>query len=132
MTPKTGRPRGRPKGATNKQKKVRIARAQVAAAAIEAVIPNVFTGNGHAFLMAVYKNPANELAVRVDCAKAALPYESQRLAPAEPQRIADDHVPLADRLKEYAREDAIEASSGKVVELKKKNGSANGQGKPSL
>lgn len=128
MTPKTGRPRGRPRGSTNKWKNTRVAKAQVVAAAIEAVIPNVFTGNGHAFLMAVYKNPANELAVRIDCAKAALPYESQRLATVEPQRNVDDHVPLADRVKAATRRDTIASSEGRVVELKKKNGHANGHG----
>jgi hypothetical protein len=68
-------------------------------------------------LMAIYKDPRHEAAVRMDAAKAALSFEKSRLAPADPQRAADDHVPLAERLKEYARDDAIEASAGKVVEF---------------
>jgi hypothetical protein len=49
----------------------------------------------------LYKEPAQETAVCIDAAKAALPYEKPRLAPIEPQRTPHDHVPLAERLKAY-------------------------------
>lgn len=77
---KTG---GRQKGARNKAT-VRTLEAQNAAAAmIESVIPGAFDGDAHAYLMAVYKNPENKQNIRVDAAKAALPYEKARLASVE-------------------------------------------------
>jgi len=115
---KTGRPRGRPKGAKNKRTAKREAALQAAAEQIGAAIPEPFQGDAHAYLMLIYKDPAQETAVRIDAAKAALPYEKPRLAPVEPQRASDDHIPLVERLKAYAREEAIEGSGGNVVELK--------------
>jgi hypothetical protein len=45
--------------------------------------------------------------------KLASDYVHRRMAPAEP--IRSDFVPLAERLKAYARRDAIEAGDNKVV-----------------
>jgi hypothetical protein len=47
----------------------------------------------------------------MEAAKAAAPYVHPRMAPAEP--IRTDFVPLAERLKAYARRDAIEAGYGR-------------------
>jgi hypothetical protein len=110
---------GRKRGTPSKHTIARGAAVREAAKKIEAAIPEAFQGDGHALLMSVYKDPSIELAVRIDCAKAALPFEKPRLSPVEPQRAHDDYVPLAERLKAYLREDAIEASVGNVVELKK-------------
>jgi hypothetical protein len=44
-------------------------------------------GDAHALLIRVYKDPAQPLALRVDCAKAALPYEKRRLARVEVKPI---------------------------------------------
>lgn len=55
----------------------------------------------------------------LEAAKALLPYMHPRLAPTEQRQQQDDHVPLAERLKAYARQDAIEDSAGKVVEMRK-------------
>ena len=115
---KTGQPRGRPKGAKNKRTAERDAAMEQAAAQIGQAVDGAFEGNAHALLMSIYKNPANELHVRLDAAKAALPYEVPRLAPAEAGRCEDEVMPLTERLKAYAREDAIKAGGGKVVELK--------------
>ena len=52
------------------------------------------------------------------CARDAAPYVHARIAPVESTQRRDDFVPLAERLKEYARRDAIEESEGKVIELK--------------
>jgi hypothetical protein len=53
------------------------------------------------------------LRVRVDAASKALPYELPKPEFATP---AGDVVPLHERIREYDREDAIEASQGKVVD----------------
>ena len=50
--------------------------------------------------------------------KAAAPYVHPRMATAEPRHLEPDFVPLAERLKAYARRDAIEAGDSKVVKLK--------------
>jgi hypothetical protein len=44
-------------------------------------------GDAHALLIRVYKDPAQPLALRIDCAKAALPYEKPRLASVEVKQI---------------------------------------------
>lgn len=104
---KTG---GRKKGSRNKSTKAR-------AEALKRIGAGTLTEDAHALLVLIYQNPQLDIAVRIDAAKAALPYEKPRLSPIEPARKADDHVPLAERVKEYTRCVAIEASGGKVVDL---------------
>ena len=113
--PKTG---GRRAGVPNKRSKARKAAADAVAKRLAAVIPEVFQGDAHAYLMAIYKDPAQETAVRIDAAKAALPYEKPRLVAAEAKPQSEEK-PLAERLAEYEREAAIEASDGRVIEIRK-------------
>jgi hypothetical protein len=80
---RTGNPRGRPKGAKNKRTQEREAATQEAARKLEAVIPNAFQGDSHAFLVSVYKDPAHPIERRLDAAKAAIPYERPRLSTTE-------------------------------------------------
>ena len=70
---------GRQKGTPNKLTAARIERMNEAAKALEATLPHAFTGDAHAFLMAVYKDESLPLEVRLDAAKAAIPYERPRL-----------------------------------------------------
>ena len=81
------------------------------------MVGGAFEGDALAYLMSIYKNPAKPENLRIDAAKAAIRYERPALAPVE-QRANSDAVPLHERLKEYAREEAIEASARSVVELK--------------
>lgn len=54
-----------------------------------------------------------------EAAKDAAPFLHARIAPVNTDDDRnEDEVPLADRLKAYAREDAIEASPDKVVQMK--------------
>lgn len=121
--PKTG---GRKKGSANKHSAKRKGAIAKAAELVAAALPRAFKGDAHTYLMAIYKDPRQETAIRIDAAKAALPYEKARLTPVEPQRVAADHVPLSERIKMATRRDAIKASEGKVVELAKKPGKPNG------
>lgn len=76
--PKTG---GRKKGTPNKRAAQFVAKVQECAAAIEGALgPNAFEGDAHAFLMTVYKDTAQPLALRLDAAKAAAPFEKPKLA----------------------------------------------------
>lgn len=78
-TPSTGRPRGRPKGAKSRATIERAAAIQAASAAIGEAVPDAFAGDAHALLMAIYKNPLNEIELRLDAAKTAIRYETPML-----------------------------------------------------
>lgn len=80
MGKRTGQPRGRPKGATNKIIRQRQEKLEAAARQIEDALPEAFKGDAHALLMAIYKDTKNELEIRIDAAKAAIGYEKPRLA----------------------------------------------------
>jgi hypothetical protein len=71
---------GRPAGLRNKRTRELEAAAALVAEQIAEIVPGAFAGDAHALLMWVYKNPSNELPLRVDAAKAAAPYEKPRLS----------------------------------------------------
>jgi hypothetical protein len=56
---------------------------QEAAKKIEAAVPDAFDGDGHALLVAIYKDPSHPIQLRLDAAKAAIRYERPRLAATE-------------------------------------------------
>jgi hypothetical protein len=60
-----------------------LKRAKEAAATREQIAQvlgmDAFEGDAHALLMAVYMNPKIDLDMRIEAAKAALPYEKPRL-----------------------------------------------------
>lgn len=116
---RTGRPRGRPKGAKSKATIEREAAAAEAVARVEEKLQGAFEGDAHALLVAVYKDGDLPLPVRIDAAKAAIRYEKPALAPQDAAAKDPSQKALPERLKEYAREEAIEASAGKVVELRR-------------
>lgn len=53
------------------------------------------------------------------CARDVAPFVHARISPVDSKQKPDEAVPLAERLKAYAREDAIAAGGPKVVELKR-------------
>lgn len=83
MTKPTGVGRGRPKGAKNRRTSEYEAATAQAAQAIEGVIPQAFQGDGHALLMTIYKDPSQPMDIRIEAAKASMPYEKPRLAAIE-------------------------------------------------
>ena len=70
---KTG---GRVAGTPNKRKRQAVVAEAIAR--VGETIPDAFAGDAHALLIATYKNPNLDLHVRLDAAKAALPYEKPR------------------------------------------------------
>ena len=94
---------GRQKGTPN-QKTVAREKAQARASAqiAEALGPDAFEGDAHAFLVMLYKDPRQPDSVRIDAAKAALPYEKPRLASVGV--AVDDRRTLADAIREVAEE----------------------------
>lgn len=82
-TPPTGRPRGRPRGAQNRKTAEQKAAVARVAVAIEALVPEAFTGDAHAFLMTVYKDPTIELDKRLDAAGKAIRFEKPTLSSVE-------------------------------------------------
>lgn len=71
---------GRIAGVPNKRTKAVLEAAQQTAEALSTAIPDAFTGDAHALLMAVYKDPAQPIELRVDAAKAAVRYEKPALS----------------------------------------------------
>src|SRR6266446_4554746 len=71
---KTG---GRVAGTPNKRKRQAVIAEAIAR--VGETIPDAFAGDAHALLIATYKNPNLDLHVRLEAAKAALPYEKPRL-----------------------------------------------------
>lgn len=74
---------GRKPGSRNRSAKQREQAMLEMSRVIGDQIPSAFAGDGHALLMAVYKNPDLPLPLRVDAAKAAIGYEKPRLASTE-------------------------------------------------
>lgn len=96
---KTG---GRAKGTPNKRTGKFLQLRQEAAAVLEEVIPNAFKGDAHTYLMAIYKDPSVDKAIRLDAAKAAAPYEKPKLASTEFK--GDPDSPLQHKLQiEFVR-----------------------------
>jgi hypothetical protein len=93
--PKGTRIGGRQKGTRNKVTDARREHIQKVAQQLEDVIPGAFDGDSHALLMAIYKNPLNDMALRLDAAKAAIGYEKPRLASTEVKAEVDATVAVS-------------------------------------
>jgi hypothetical protein len=92
-TPKTG---GRKAGTPNKRTVAVQMAAAAAAERIGTVLgPDAFEGGAHALLMSVYKDPNQSIGLRLDAAKAALPFEKPRLAAIE-TKFVDDFASMTD------------------------------------
>lgn len=89
MGTRTGNPRGRPAGAKNRRTQAVEAAAVETAAKIAEAIEGAFEGDAHALLMSVYKNPAHDMAIRIDAAKASIRYERPALSSVEAKVDAD-------------------------------------------
>jgi len=75
--PKSG---GRQIGSLNKRTKELEAKATAAAQIIGAAIEGAFEGDAHALLMTIYKDPKQDIDLRIEAAKAAIRYEKPALA----------------------------------------------------
>ena len=83
MGVRTGKPRGRPKGARNKKSVDFEKKLAAKARAIDRAVKGAFTGTSHDYLMGLYKDPDMPVETRMDAAKACLPYERPRLSSIE-------------------------------------------------
>lgn len=80
MTKPTGNPPGRPRGAKNRRTREVEAAAIAAAEQIGLAVPDAFTGDAHAYLMAIYKDPRQPTELRLEAAGKAIRYEKPALA----------------------------------------------------
>jgi hypothetical protein len=148
MTPKTGRPRGRPKGALTIKNRLIAEKASAsgiapqeimlanarhffqqaldAEATLESLTPKELgtdqlePADQFKVMMAEVKKVAGFRQLAQDCAEGAAPYFAARIAPVQASSSkGEEMVPLAERLKYYLRRDTIAASEGKVVTLRK-------------
>ena len=107
---------GRQKGTRNIKTLESEQASEAAAKKLHEIIPEAFKGDGHTLLMAIYKDPEYPADVRIDAAKAALPYEKPRLAAihatVDPDvrmsSVEQDANDVLQRLEKY-----IEAASAK-------------------
>jgi hypothetical protein len=76
-----------------------------------------YDGNALQTLVAIMNDDTATTAARVRCAELILDRAHGKPAYLEDPNRDPDFVPLAERLKWYARRDAIEAAEGKVVQL---------------
>jgi|SRR5829696_1989446 len=113
---KTG---GRKAGTPNKRT---VHQERVLAQAVEKLAGKAFKGDALAFLQGVYKGTLYPFETRLDAAKAALPYEMAKPVATPGANLGGEMIPLVERLRLYARRDAIEASKDNVVELKQPAG----------
>jgi hypothetical protein len=103
---------GRKPGQRNKLTKERLARVEAVSKAIEAFLPEAFHGDAHAFLVAVYKDPAHPIDLRVDAAKAAVRYEKPALTAIDHSgEIATSYVarlpPVAQSVDEWRNQHGL-------------------------
>lgn len=97
----TGKPRGRPKGAKTLSTIQRERRMQETAEKVAAALgTELFDGDAHTLLMLTYKNTSLPLDVRIDAAKAAIPYEKHRLAAIEHSGSISNHEAALEDLDE--------------------------------
>jgi hypothetical protein len=73
---KTG---GRRKGSKNKKSPEHRRALEQASAKFEEAMPGAFSGDAHAFLTMIYKDPSQPLHDRINAAGKALPFEKPRL-----------------------------------------------------
>lgn len=92
---------GRPSGARSKRTAEREAAVKEVAERLSEVMPGAFQGDAHALLMAVYKDPSQEVKVRVSAAVAAIRYEKPALASVE--MAGPDGGPITHRIEEVRR-----------------------------
>ena len=61
------------------------------ARAVEAILELSFNGDSHDLLMSIYKDLTQPLDIRMEAAKASLPYEKPRLATTEVRATLGSH-----------------------------------------
>jgi hypothetical protein len=89
---KTG---GRTAGTPNKRSHARLDAFKDTKRKLEKALgPHAFDGDAHALLAATYKDAALPLALRIDAAKAAIPYERPRLAAVAPEAPGSNKDPI--------------------------------------
>lgn len=71
---------GRQKGTPNKRTKAVKEAVAAVAEQIVSDIEGAFSGDAHALLMTVYKDPLHEWSLRIDAAKAAIRFEKPALS----------------------------------------------------
>src|SRR5690242_1239618 len=79
MGQKTGNPRGRPPGTNGRRKIARDVAIRQAQKIIDESVPRAFEGDAHAFLISIYKDPAQEVGHRLQAANTAIKFEKPAL-----------------------------------------------------
>jgi hypothetical protein len=83
----------------------------------------VFHGDAHALLTTVYKDPKQPIGLRIEAAKAALPYEKPRLASSNENKIVDEFDGMSDQEIEAWLDERAEAR----VKMRHRDAATSGQ-----
>jgi hypothetical protein len=119
-TPKTG---GRKAGTPNKRTVALRTATATAAEQIHATLGSqVFHGDAHALLMTVHKDLSQPIGLRMEAAKAALPYEKPRLASIE-NKVVDEFDTMSDQEIEAWLDERAEAR----VKMRHRDAATSGQ-----
>jgi len=95
---------GRKRGSPNKTTQARQAAMQKAAERLAGAVPDAFDGDAHSLLVMLYKDPTQPTHVRLDAARAALPFEKPRLATATEPLRSNGHISHEEALREMLRQ----------------------------
>jgi hypothetical protein len=123
-TPRTGRPRGRPKGS---QSKKTIESAEKALAVLATAVPDgtdrFFGGDAHAFLVSVYRDNQQDMGYRIKAATKAISFEKPALAAMTLRAEGKDNTieqarrrELLDGLQELKEKMRLMGESAKAIE----------------
>jgi type II secretory pathway component PulM len=124
-TPKTG---GRRAGTPNKRTvALRTATATAAKQISAALGSEVFYGDAHALLMTVYKDLSQPIGLRMEAAKAALPYEKPRLASIENKVVDEFDTMSEEQLEAWLDERAEQRVRMKMRRLDAATSGQNGR-----
>lgn len=135
-TPRTGRPRGRPKGSKTLRKRQEKPTVEHIEAMVEKAItieaPDLepFKGGAVEYLMSIYKDPRQPHGERLKAAKAAAPYESPALqSVVVTKRDAYSEIEDADELRRALQAEAVAAGIASPPDARKP-GRARGEPGP--
>ena len=82
------------------------------------------------YALSIMRDETLDRRERLQAAIAALPFCHPWMGQVQSRGPDPDFVPLAERLKAYARRDAIEAANGNVVEMPRRITSGTSNGEP--
>jgi len=86
---------GRPRGSRNPNTKAKREAIKAVVAQFEATTPNVFAGDAVALMQLIYRDPSQDMGLRLDAAKSAAKFERPTLAAVAVQQMPKARIDLS-------------------------------------